>query len=183
MPMSITDTDAALPRAGACAAGRARALRRAPGFTLVEVLVVIVIIGLLASLVAVNLAPDARQVLREEGARLAALLAHARDEAITTGVPLAWQGTEGGYRFLERAPDRTWRPIARDAALRPRELPAGIRLATLDAATPTRGGESLIVLAPTGMAEPFQVTLVLGEHRVSVVSDGVGAPSLEASRL
>jgi general secretion pathway protein H len=162
---------------------RAHRKRCASGFTLVEVLVVVVIIGLLASLVAVNLAPDARQSLREEGARLAALLAHARDEAITTGVPLAWQRTDGGYRFLERAPNRTWRPIASDSTLRQRDLPSAVRLAAVDVTVPEKGREAIIVLAPTGMSDPFRITLALGEHRVSVVSDGVGSPSLEIPRL
>ena len=84
------------------------------GFTLIEVLVVVTIIALLVSLVAVKLAPDARQSLGDEGAQLAALLTHARHEAIATGAPLAWQRTEAGYQFLQRGPDRKWQPIADD---------------------------------------------------------------------
>ena len=155
---------------------------RARGFTLVEVLVVVVIIAILVALVAVQLSPDARQSLREEGTRLAALLAHARDEAIVTGAPLAWQHTDAGYRFLQRGPDRTWQPVDQDASLRVRVLPTGVSVAGIETPATANGGNSMIVLSPTGIADPFRITLALGEHRVQVASDGVTSPSVEEPR-
>ena len=154
-------------------------LPRTGGFTLIEVLVVVTIIALLVSLVAVKLAPDARQSLGDEGAQLAALLTHARHEAIATGAPLAWQRTEVGYQFLQRGPDRKWQPIADDASLRARTLPTGVSFASIETpATASRGSQTVILL-PTGIADPFRITLMLGEHRVRVTSDGATAPSLE----
>ena len=140
---------------------------------------VVVIIAALVSLVAVKLAPDARQGLREEAQRLAALLAHARDEAIATGAPLAWQRTERGYRFVQRAPDRTWAAIDRDPSLRARDLPPGVGFAAIEPSAPVTGAQSIIVLAPTGLSEPFRITLALGEHRVRVSSDGANAAVVE----
>ncbi len=165
MPTSITD--------------RARRRAAGAGFTLVEVLVVVVIIAVLVALVSVKLAPDARQGLREEALRLAALLAHARDEAITTGATLAWQRTEGGYRFVQRAPDRTWAAVDREPSLRPRELPAGVGIAAIETPAASTGGPPLIVLAPSGLSEPFRITLALGEHRARVRSDGASAAVVE----
>ena len=152
---------------------------RTGGFTLIEVLVVLVVIAVLVSLAAVQLSPDARQGLREEATRLAALLAHAREEAIATGAPLAWQGTEAGYRFLQRGTERTWQPMHDDASLRARNLPAGVSVAAIETPGTANGGNPLIVLSTTGIADPFRITLALGEHRVRVASDGVAAPSVE----
>lgn len=156
-------------------------LPRTGGFTLIEVLVVVTIIALLVSLVAVKLAPDARQSLGDEGAQLAALLTHARHEAIATGAPLAWQRTEAGYQFLQRGPDRKWQPIADDASLRARTLPTGVSFASIETpATASRGSQTVILLA-TGIADPFRITLMLGEYRARVTSDGATAPPLEYS--
>jgi general secretion pathway protein H len=165
MPTSITD----------------RAKRGFPsgGFTLVEVLVVVVLIALLVALVSPKLAPDARAALRAEALRLAALLEHARDEAIVTGAPLAWQRTESGYRFVQRAPDRTWAAVDRDPSLRPRDLPAGVAFAGIETPASPAGAPPVIVLAPTGQSEPFRITLALGEHQVRVSSDGVSAAVVE----
>ena len=154
-------------------------LPRTGGFTLIEVLVVVTIIARLVSLVAVKLAPDARQSLGDEGAQLAALLTHARHEAIATGAPLAWQRTAAGYQFLQRGPDRKWQPMADDPSLRARTLPTGVSFASIETpATASRGSQTVILL-PTGIADPFRITLMLGEHRVRVTSDGATAPSLE----
>jgi len=152
------------------------------GFTLVEVLVVVVIIGLVVALVTVRISPDARQSLREEGSRLAALLGHAREEAIVTGAPLAWQRTEQGYQFMQRAADRTWQPVDRDASLRARTLPAGVSLPAVETSAPSSGTYPVIVLSPTGLTEPFRITLALGEHRVWVSSDGTAAAMVEDRR-
>jgi general secretion pathway protein H len=152
---------------------------RQRAFTLVEVLVVVVIIALLVGMVAVRIAPDARQSLREEAARLAALLVHARDEAIATGVPLAWQSADSGYRFVRRAADRTWQPLDRDNALRARELALGVSVAAIETAARADSTVPVIVLAPTGLTEPFRITLMLGPHRVRVSSDGVNTPVIE----
>jgi general secretion pathway protein H len=152
----------------------------ARGFTLLEVLVVVVIIAVLVSLVAVKLAPDTRQSLRDEALRLAALLAHARDEAIVTGAPLAWQGSDAGYRFLRRGPDRSWQPMDGDPGLRARSLPTGVSLVAIETPATANRGDPTIVLSPTGVGDPFRITLASGEHRLRVASDGVAAPSVEA---
>jgi general secretion pathway protein H len=157
------------------------ALPRTRGFTLVEVLVVVTIIALLVSLVAVQLAPGAQQSVADEGARLAALLRHARDEAIATGVPLAWQRTEGGYQFLQRGPDRKWQPMDSDASLRARPLPTGVSVASIETPSKASRENQTVIFLPTGIADPFRITLMLGEHRVHVASDGVTVPSIESS--
>jgi general secretion pathway protein H len=155
---------------------------RPGGFTLLELLVVLIIVGVVLGLVGANLGPDVRQTVRDEASRLAALLAHARDEAITTGVAVGWQSTDDGYRFLRRGADRTWRPVGRDDALHSRSLPLGVSLSVIEGAMQTSAAPPVIVLLPTGAVEPFRVTLSHGEHRLRVSFDGANAPVVEDAR-
>ena len=184
MPTSITKHARITEDARLASGASSRVLRRARksfGFTLLEILVVLIILAVLISAVSVNLTTDSRQALREEAVRLAALITQAHDEAITTGRSLAWQTTDNGYRFLQRAPDRSWQPVADDPTLRARALPAGVSLAGVE--LPMRGAaaEPLIMLSPTGIHDPFRITLALGNLRVRVSSDGANAPIVEDS--
>jgi general secretion pathway protein H len=154
-------------------------VRRTSGFTLLEVLVVVVILAVLVSLATVRLAPDSRQSLREEATRLAAVLGHAHDEAIVTGAAFAWHPDANGYRFVRRDPDRVWRAVVRDAALRARTFTTGVQLAAVETPERTTNATPAIVILPTGTSGPFRITLALDEHRMRVTSDGRGRPIVE----
>jgi hypothetical protein len=54
-----------------------------------------------------------------------------------------------------------------------------VSLAAIETAARADGPAPVIVLAPTGLTEPFRITLALGAHRVRVSSDGVNAPVVE----
>ena len=55
------------------------------GFTLIEVLVVLVLIGVIAGLATLSLGNGAERELRKESDRLAAVLRLARDELLISG--------------------------------------------------------------------------------------------------
>ncbi len=75
--------------------------KRAPdGFTLLELLVVLVLIAVLASVISINAAPDPRQSLTEQAHRLGLLLTLASDEARIRQQPISWEGDLNGYRFV-----------------------------------------------------------------------------------
>lgn len=99
------------------------------GFTLLEMLVVVFIIGIIVSLATLSVggrAADDR--LEREARRLDALLQTAAEEAVLFGVDLGLELTPGGYRFLRLDADG-WTPIgAGDSPLRPRELAEGVTL-------------------------------------------------------
>jgi general secretion pathway protein H len=154
-------------------------VRRTLGFTLRDVLVVVAILAVLVSFATARLAPDARQSLRDEATRLATVLDLAHDEAIVTGAAYAWQPDANGYRFVRRDPDRVWRAVDRDAALRARTFVTGVRLANVETRELTTNATPAIVILPTGTSGPFRITLALDDHRMRVSSDGRGRPVVE----
>jgi general secretion pathway protein H len=75
--------------------------RRIHGFTLIEMLVVVVIIGILASTVVLGfVGSDREQNLRTEAERLAALIEMARSEAVQRNEEWGISINATGYQFL-----------------------------------------------------------------------------------
>lgn len=70
------------------------------GFTLLEMLVVIVLAGILLSIVTVSITPDPRQQLQREAQRIGQLMGVAADEARIRQQPIAWEADLNGYRFV-----------------------------------------------------------------------------------
>lgn len=73
------------------------------GFTLLELLVVIVLAGILLTLVSVSVTPDPRQQLAREGQRVGRLLALASDESRIRQQAIVWEADLNGYRFVSEA--------------------------------------------------------------------------------
>jgi general secretion pathway protein H len=106
----------------------ARSGHRASGFTLLEVLVVIVIIGIITSMAMVStrvLGGD--HEMDQEAARLSAVLGQVREDAMMQGQDIGFRVDASGYDFLryDSRNDR-WLPVSDDPLLRERSLPAGL---------------------------------------------------------
>lgn len=98
---------------------------RARGFTLIEILVVLIIVGLTLALVQINLTPGENTLIKDETIRLETVLKVAQDQVSAGGEPLALELRGDGYRFYARR-DSQWQPQT-ESPLGPHVFPDGIR--------------------------------------------------------
>lgn len=147
--------------------------RTAHGFTLVEVMVVMVIIGIVLGMVSLNAIPSPRQNLQNEAQRLALLLQLARDEAIVRNRLVAFEATPESYRFMVRNELR-WDAVTKDDLLRERPFKNAPLTLLLDppgegATVPLR-----ITFGREPVDKPFVLTLAAGDDHVAIRADGIG---------
>lgn len=156
--------------------------RAARGFTLLEVLVVIMIVGLLAGLVGLTQV-DSGQQARREAERLRSLIGLVRADALLNHRDYGLRLEEDRYSVLLRTNDGRWQPALQ---YREQQLPADIRLRLhvevnlLEPDTPVSGkGPQLLVLSNDEIS-PFTLRL---EQRLTPVlslhSDGLEEVRIE----
>lgn len=133
------------------------------GFTLVELLVVMCIVGVIAAMAAISASPADRARTLDEARRLAMLLELARAEARAVGRSIAWLPQPAGYTFRRMSDDGTWVAFPEDSPFRRRTLPEAVRLHAPQLNAQPLRAEEFVVLTPYGMS---------GELRVTVAGDG-----------
>lgn len=144
------------------------------GFTLLEVLVVLVIMGLLVGLVSVVALPDDRARLGLESERLARLLALAREEARYGGRAIAWTTEGPGYHFLQDDREDGWQEIRGRDLLLPRTLPANMVVLGLRVENGAVSGPPRLEFGSDGASSAFTLELGLGDARATIAGSPVG---------
>tara|TARA_R110002020_G_scaffold17872_2_gene63314 strand:+ start:20272 stop:20811 length:540 start_codon:yes stop_codon:yes gene_type:complete len=139
------------------------------GFTLMELLVVLVLVGIVASLATLSIGDGAERQLRTETQRLVGVLQLARDELLITGSAERALGLRrDGYSFLELVilddSTREWQPMV-DQQLGPWQLEPGVVELEYEqegerrALPQTAGWEPNVRLGNTGEMTPSVITL------------------------
>jgi len=134
--------------------------RRPLGFSLLELMVVVMLVALATALTSLSMRDASQNKLEEEGARLSALLETARTQSRIIGTDVRWEPAADGtsFHFLGLP--------ARAAA----ELPTK----WLDEATRAEVvGAPQLLLGPEPLLPAQRVVLRLGNHELAVGTDGL----------
>lgn len=98
-------------------------MARQRGFTLLEIMIVIVIIGILATFATLSIGDRALDDrLEAEARRVEQILRLAEDEADLKGLPIGLRVGARSYRFLVVDNERHWRDYAESGLMRSRQL-------------------------------------------------------------
>lgn len=143
-------------------------MRPARGFTLIEMLVVLMVIGIAMAMVTINGLPGARQGLRFEAERFAQVLWLAREESDVRGAPIRVDADDRRYRFMILR-NRVWEPVLDDPELRERAwaAPTALHLRRPD-------GSRVIEFGRQWVDMPFTIDLTRDQATVAIVSNGLG---------
>lgn len=151
-----------------------RAAREA-GLTLVEMLVVLSIIGIIASVAVLSIGGGSSRNAQVEARLLQSRLQFAADRTMVTDEMFALVPAANGYRFAEwDEGTQAWRDSAKAGLAAPHQLARGVVLSASD----TR---ALLPLGAYGAGAGFVLTLA-GDNRTWIVRfDGVSARAFAAA--
>jgi general secretion pathway protein H len=136
---------------------------RQAGFTLIELMVVVLLIAIASAVASLALRDPAATRLEQEAARLAALLESARAEARASGLAARWElrsedSDQGaGFRFIG---------LPESSHLPEHWLNAGVAAEIV--------GARAVVLGPEPLIGAQRIVLRLDEQRLTLLTDGLG---------
>jgi general secretion pathway protein H len=173
-------------------------LRRSRGFTLVEILVVVVIMAVVISLAVLSIGVTGRDgQLDEETRRIEGLVGLLHERALLEGRDFGLRIEPTAYGFVVYVPTRDqWVPMDQEHEFRHRDLPKGLsfqlqldsqtvvlkavdrNLSSSNAPQPPQ-----VAIAASGEGTPFRLTLQREETKAqaSVDGDALGKVSRENS--
>ncbi|PPK50771.1 general secretion pathway protein H [Marinobacter persicus] len=153
------------------------------GFTLIEILVVLIIVGLLASLAVVNLTGNSRlRELQQQVRDVYLLMQAASEQAVLNNREYGLVLEEGGYRFVAMDDESGDWITNEERIFRPRTLPEWLVVTVQVAADAPRlpsddkeGPQPEIVFYSSGETTPFELAFSVQEGptvRHVIRSDG-----------
>jgi general secretion pathway protein H len=162
------------------------------GFTLIEIMVVVVIVAVISSAVVPMMTKNADDVLTEQAERFVALVNLAQNEAILQSRQLGLQVDAQGYSFLKQDDEgKYWTPFS-EGPFRKRKFSSGIKTALyvedVDMSFGQDGVDSegkkkvipQIFLLSSGEMTPFRYEFAFSTgSRLRVSFDAIGGNTLE----
>lgn len=153
--------------------------QRTRGFTLVEILVVLMLITMLAGLVVVSMPSFTQSAdFDQEARRLQLLLQMAKTEAVLDSVEYGFAANDEGYEFfLYSDAERKW--IRASSPLQARTLTDDIRLRVrTDSGSLRLAGSGIppVLILSSGETTPFEIDLEYRPGRLvqTLTTDGYG---------
>ena len=147
---------------------------KATGFTLIEILIVLVVIGITIGLIAVNFGRDEKAELKETAKRLALILEAANNEAIASGKSIAFIANTSGYSFYHRDSERQWSKQINDAPFSENQLPISTSIVDLQIDETRVPIATPLVFSTSGFNPTFAMVLTNSNIRMVVVGDSGG---------
>ncbi len=160
---------------------------RNKGFTLVEILVVLVIMAVVISMAVLSINVGGRDSqLDEEGRRIVGLIGLLHDQALLEGRDFGMLIEPQAYEFLvyDNLRER-WRPYDENPSFRRRTLPKGLRFGlaldsrpiVLKAPDPNLPGDAAppapqLAIAASGEGTPFQLTITRADTGAKTMVSG-----------
>jgi general secretion pathway protein H len=160
---------------------------RSKGFTLVEILVVVVIMAVLISLAVLSIGVTGRDAgLDDETRRIEGLMDLLHERALLEGRDFGMRLEPAAYEFVVYDPykDR-WQPMAQDHEFRHRDLQKGLSFQLqLDSqvvvlrpvdktfSTSQAGAAPQLAIAASGEGTPFKLTLTRDQTKASATVSG-----------
>jgi len=140
------------------------------GFTLIEILLVLVIMAVMAAMVVPSFFAATGPSLHDQARRLAQALRLAADEAALTGKPVRWVARTHGYVFETPDIEGVWQPMT-ERPYNEFKLPAGLLISAVDPAHAPKQESSRqakadeeppiahLLLPPQGVMEAAEIML------------------------